>query len=152
MVETQLPFHVSTADRLMLLARHGVISNSAYTRNLPPSWYILSILAQLSDTQFLKQLRTGAIHPEMEQSLLLKESKTPLLLCVEVSFSVASLALPGPATYWAILTLTGKGFPKCCQDVWLVANPVAIRAVAIAATSNDGSDVTIWTICSLKYH
>ena len=68
MVETQLPFHATTAGRLMLIARHGVISNYAHVHNLPSSWGTLAVLAQLSQGQFLKHLRAGAIHPEMERN------------------------------------------------------------------------------------
>lgn len=64
MVKGDLLFKDRTADYLMLVGKHLVISNSQYTANLPPSWYTLSILAQLSERQFLKQLKAGAIHPE----------------------------------------------------------------------------------------
>lgn len=68
MVETQLPFHATTAGRLMLIARHGVISNYAHVHNLPSSWGTLAVLAHLSECQFLEELKVGSIHPELERS------------------------------------------------------------------------------------
>ena len=59
MVEEDLPFKDRTADYLMLVGKHLVISNSQYTANLPSSWGTLAVLAQLSERQFLKQLKPG---------------------------------------------------------------------------------------------
>ena len=68
MFKGDIPFREDTAQRLMAIAGNQVLSNTAYTRYLPPSWYTLSILTQLPERQFLKQLKVGAIHPEIERS------------------------------------------------------------------------------------
>ena len=67
MFKGDVPFREDTAQRLMGIAGNRVLSNTAYTRYLPPSWYTLSILTQLPEREFLKQLKAGTIHPELEQ-------------------------------------------------------------------------------------
>ena len=66
LIEKELPFQKSAAAALMLIARHEVISNVQHVGHLPASWGTLAVLAQLSESQFLKQLKAGAIHSEME--------------------------------------------------------------------------------------
>ncbi len=56
MIEEELPFGDSTARYLMLTSQHPTISNREYTHSLPASWRTLSILAQLPEREFLKQL------------------------------------------------------------------------------------------------
>ena len=66
MVEGELPFKDRTADYLMTIGGHPVISNSHHGANLPSSWRTRAVLAQLPERQFLKQLKAGAIHPGLE--------------------------------------------------------------------------------------
>ena len=54
------------ARYLMAVSSHPVISDTTHVSYLPPSWGSLAILAQLSESQFLELLESGAIHPELE--------------------------------------------------------------------------------------
>jgi hypothetical protein len=67
MVREKLPFSKRTAERLMKIARHGVLSNATHVSHLPPSWGTLYQLAQLSDSLCLEGLRKGTINPKMER-------------------------------------------------------------------------------------
>ena len=67
MVEEELPFRTRMAQLLMSVSGHPVISNSHHGANLPSSWRTLAVLAQLSESQFLKQLKAGSIHPGSER-------------------------------------------------------------------------------------
>ena len=65
MVGEELPFTDRAAFYLMLVGKHPVISNRKHVSDLPSSWGTLAVLAQLSESQFLKELEAGTIHPEM---------------------------------------------------------------------------------------
>lgn len=66
MVE-KLPFAENTAQRLMLLAKHPAISNTAHAPYLPPSWVTLYELSKLDESDFESALSGGLIHPEMQR-------------------------------------------------------------------------------------
>ena len=67
MIEEELPFGERTSQLLMITAKHPAISNPKYTSLLPQSWFTLSVLAQLSQPEFIKQINKGTIHPELQQ-------------------------------------------------------------------------------------
>ena len=58
MVRDDLPFGEDTAERLMAIVRHPVISNSAYARNLPAPWMTLYELTR-SDPCRVSSLSSG---------------------------------------------------------------------------------------------
>lgn len=68
MVEGDLPFGPRAGQFLMLIGGHPVISNTKHVSYLPPYWGTLAVLAQLSERQFLEELKVGSIHPELERS------------------------------------------------------------------------------------
>ncbi len=70
MVQTELPFGSSTAQRLMKIARDKRLTNPAHAQLLPPSWYALYRLSLLSDAQFETAIADGTIRPDMERSEL----------------------------------------------------------------------------------
>src|SRR4029453_12385714 len=47
MVKSDLSFGPNTAQRLMTIAGHSVLSNTAHAPHLPPSWYTLYELTKL---------------------------------------------------------------------------------------------------------
>jgi hypothetical protein len=59
-----LPFGVSSADKLMEIARNEVISNSELVPNLPQSWGTLYELTKLDDETLLAGIKAGEITPE----------------------------------------------------------------------------------------
>ena len=63
-VQTPLPFGVSSADKLMEIARNEVISNSEHVPNLPQSWGTLYELTKLDDETLLAGIKAGEITPE----------------------------------------------------------------------------------------
>ena len=68
MVGGELPFKKSTAEALMVIARHPVISNSQHVGNLPPSWGTLAVLSQLPEPQIVKEIEAGNIHAGLERN------------------------------------------------------------------------------------
>jgi DNA-directed RNA polymerase subunit RPC12/RpoP len=68
MVEGELPFGVNTADKLMRIARHPVLSNSEHVHNLPPSWGTLYDLSRLPVPLLQQAISDGRITPELSRS------------------------------------------------------------------------------------
>ncbi len=56
------------AQTLMQIARHPVLSDPQHVALLPTSWGTLSELAQLSDTEVLGALESGAVGPDTTRS------------------------------------------------------------------------------------
>ena len=67
MVE-KLPFSHRTANYLMAIAEHRVLSNSQFVANLPPCWATLSDLAGLPDEEVEAMIADGRINPGMERA------------------------------------------------------------------------------------
>jgi hypothetical protein len=62
-----LPFGADTAERLMKIARHKVLSDSAHGRNLPPSWRTLHVLSKATPKQLEKWIADGSVNAETER-------------------------------------------------------------------------------------
>ncbi len=62
----KLPFGTGTANMLMAIARHPVLSNPKFSSDLPPLWYSLYGLAQLPNDELEAMLQDGRINPELK--------------------------------------------------------------------------------------
>ncbi len=58
----EVPFDQDQAGRLMAIARHPIIGNSAHARNMPASWYTMFLLTMLPDHLLEAMLADGRIH------------------------------------------------------------------------------------------
>jgi hypothetical protein len=71
MLRGNLPFGPDTAQRLMVIARHPILSNAAHARLLPPSWMTLYELTKLDDKlgdgALQKKIKDGSITPRLER-------------------------------------------------------------------------------------
>ena len=67
MIESNLPFSASTAQRLMAIASDARLSNPAHVQLLPASWGTLYELTKLSDEEFDQALGKQVIRPDMER-------------------------------------------------------------------------------------
>jgi hypothetical protein len=63
LIYNELPFSDSTVDRLMVIARHPVLSNSAHARNLPNHWTTLAELSRLPPKKVAAYIKDGTISP-----------------------------------------------------------------------------------------
>jgi protein gp37 len=75
MIENDLPFKPSTAQRLMKIAADERLSNAAHGQFLPPSWRTLYELTKLPDDVFEAKLKSGEIHPEMQRKDAVSENR-----------------------------------------------------------------------------
>jgi hypothetical protein len=71
MVASDLPFDKRTAERLMLIAKHPVISDPAHAPLLPPSWMTLYELTKidkkLGEGTLLAKIEDGTITPKTQR-------------------------------------------------------------------------------------
>ena len=67
MVQRQLEFSPSTAQRLMIIARDHRLTNPAHVQLLPRSYGTLYELSKLTDEQFKQGVERGIINPDMER-------------------------------------------------------------------------------------
>jgi hypothetical protein len=77
LVEERLPFGVTTAQKLIKIAEHPVISNAARARHLPPRWSILAEMVRLDPDTLETAIRKGVIHPGMKREDLRALRHTP---------------------------------------------------------------------------
>jgi len=63
----KLPFGDRTAQYLMTIAEHPVISNPKHASDLPPSWMTLHRLTELPDRELKEMLADGTINSETQR-------------------------------------------------------------------------------------
>jgi hypothetical protein len=62
-----LGMDLDKAERLMVIARHPVLSDSAHARNLPLSWMTQFTLAKISAEVLAQLIADGTVHPLLER-------------------------------------------------------------------------------------
>lgn len=67
-VSEPVPFGEDNAEKIMAIASHGVLSNSAHVRNLPQAFSTLYELTKLDDETLLAGIKAGEIHAEMSRA------------------------------------------------------------------------------------
>jgi hypothetical protein len=74
-----LPFCEDTAQLLMKIARHSVLSNAEHVRYLPPHWGTLAVLSKATPKQLEKWIADGTvnINTERKQAQSLVSPKKP---------------------------------------------------------------------------
>jgi Protein of unknown function (DUF3102) len=93
MIEHDLPFTASTAQRLMKIAADPKIANAAHAQLLPPAWGALYELTKLPAATFEQAAASGTIHPEMTRAAAVRvvklriEKKEKPLRIASVSYS-----------------------------------------------------------------
>jgi hypothetical protein len=82
MVAGELPFDKRTAERLMVIAEHPVISSATHVSRLPPSWGTLYDLVRLDkkhgEGTVLARIEDGTITPKTQRKHVAALLKDPL--------------------------------------------------------------------------
>jgi hypothetical protein len=65
MIDNDLPFGGSMAEKLMAIARNQVLSNPEHIPSLPASWSILYALSLVGDSMLRAAIESGVVHPAM---------------------------------------------------------------------------------------
>jgi hypothetical protein len=63
----EVPFSQRTAQMLMAIAEHPILSNANHGSHLPPHWRTLSELTKIPNALFEQMLSDGRIHCELER-------------------------------------------------------------------------------------
>jgi hypothetical protein len=66
-VPNAVPVSVNTAQRLMAIARHPILSNPAHAQRLPRSWTTLYELTKIDGPTLREGLAEGRIHPGLDR-------------------------------------------------------------------------------------
>lgn len=66
MIDSDLPFGASAAQKLMKVGRNELLSKAEYIQLLPPSWGTLYEIAKLPGSDVDALIDEGRIHPEMK--------------------------------------------------------------------------------------
>jgi N6-adenosine-specific RNA methylase IME4 len=93
-VESELPFGIRTAQRLMAVAADKRISKATHGSHLPASWHTLYEITKLSDSEFNARLRDGTISPETERSTITAITKRDGRVKREAELASKITALP----------------------------------------------------------
>jgi|SRR5579862_1966045 len=93
-----VPYSIGSAERLMKIAEHPQLSNSAHVPNLPPSWGTLYELTKVEPEQLQQALTDGRVTPTMERkdaATLRVSRKRP----IPASGEPVTLPSPPPSQY-----------------------------------------------------
>ena len=63
----RVPFGWRTAQQLMAIAEHSLLSNTKHASHLPPSWATVYELTKASDEALGVWLADGTVHPELQR-------------------------------------------------------------------------------------
>jgi hypothetical protein len=93
MIEHDLPFDATTAQRLMKIARDSRIAKAARAQLLPIAWGTLYELSKLPDAEFNKAVSSGAINPKMtrEQARTVRVKLTDTSVRMVVPYYVTTV-------------------------------------------------------------
>jgi N6-adenosine-specific RNA methylase IME4 len=94
MIQRDLPFKASTAQRLMKIAADERLTDAAHVQLLPPHWGTLYELTKLSDDAFKAKIASGAIHPELERRDVVMAAARERRIEREAELGARQYALP----------------------------------------------------------
>jgi N6-adenosine-specific RNA methylase IME4 len=146
MVENDLPFKPSTAQRLMKIASDERLANPAHVQLLPPSWGTLYELTKLPDEVFEAKLADGTIHPEMQRKDVARENRIitrqrdeeRVAKLVPVEGRFRTLVVDPPWDYeW--LSLAGRAAPG-----YATMSHEKLLALPVESWAEDNSHLYLW--------
>ena len=143
-VEKPVPFSLNTAERLMRVARHPVLSNSAHVQTLPQSWGTLYELSQLDDDTLAAGIKAGEITPEMTRSQAAKLHADPIVNIRPIGPQAATATGVVRLPRWisAVASWADSGFYRFALGaVWVESDGFCATAVA-----TDGRRMAVVTI------
>jgi Protein of unknown function (DUF3102) len=162
MIETELPFSDRTAERLMAIARHPVLSDSTHASNLPPSWTTLYELSRLPAGKLRKLIEQERVYSDMERgdatSLVLEAQPDPSSIPAH-EVRQASAALDGHTA-----SSEGEGFRQLATmpetksgaddvaDVEPEPEPTPERGAVVAACVGEVETVVSAAVAKLAPH
>lgn len=160
MVERDLPFGVSTADKLMKIYRNHVLINSEHVPNLPPNWGTLAQLARIDCPLLERWIADGLVHPEMERSevaaLLRLEKRDEYEAVIEDGCTVEDLDLLVKSGKkfgviyadppWSFEVYSGKGKQRSADRHYDCMSLDDIKALPVPALAAEDCALFLWSV------
>lgn len=94
LIDSDLPFKVNTAQRLMKIANDERITNATHAPYLPRSRETLYELTKLSDDDFKQKIADGTINPDMQRQDITGALKKEIRAGREITLAAKQVALP----------------------------------------------------------
>jgi len=152
MVEADLPFSWRTANHLMRIAEHPVLTDSNHGSNLPNSWRTLSELAKLPEAVLLDAIDDGRITPDTQRkdipSLLTRDPPrrkprgsvaTELTDLIKAHKKFSTLYIDPPWTY------DNTASYGAVEDQYRTMTLEEIAALPIKELASDNAHLHLWT-------
>jgi Protein of unknown function (DUF3102) len=120
-----IPFSLDTAQRLMTIAQHPVLSNTANSRYLPSTWYTLYELTKVDRATLRQALKTGVITPDMPAravKALLPATAAAAPKPRQPQWKAEAYRSPGSGLYFRVVHLLSDEFDRLSteeQDLFL---------------------------------
>jgi Protein of unknown function (DUF3102) len=122
MIHNELPFSGSTAERLMAIARHKILSQSAQARNLPAHWTTLAELSRLPPRRVVTLINDGSISPKIGRR------EAEVLVARELARSVRVTEVPAAPQTLRLVRVTEV--PAAPQTLRLTVGNRTMREIA----------------------
>lgn len=162
MVEQDLPFGVSTADKLVAIYRNPALVNSEHIPKLPPSWGTLYELSRADCIDLDRWIDDDTIHPEMklnEAKALLRIEKRKLTYNAEIedgctvedlqvlvdSGKKFGVILADPP--WTFKVYSGKGKDRSADRHYNTMSLEDIMDLPVAQLAAPDCALFLWGVC-----
>ena len=160
MIDADLPFSEDTAQRLMAVCRHPVLSYTAHARYLPPVWYTLYQLSRFESDHLERWIKDGRIHPEMQRRdvVALRQAlrREPYEEIIDGGCTVDDLnslvrrgkrfAVIYADPPWSFKVYSGKGKSRSAERHYDCMSLDDIKALPVSALSLDDCALLLWCV------
>ncbi len=152
MIQLQLPFSASTAQRLMAIAADERILHGV--QHLPASWGTLYELTKLDDEQFESRIEDGTINPDMERKDVVRPNGARSIMSSRQEPDDSLDYFPTPP--WATRALMERvlpqlGYQPTQPDQWTAWEPASGAGHMAEVLREYFSDVTTTDIHDYGY-
>lgn len=160
MIENELPFGVSTAQKLMAIASDSRISNPELIQHLPPHWGTLYELTKLDQEDFARGIAERTIRPDMDLKAFVLSRKSGLRDRREAELGAKIRSMPGNKRYGVIYAVppwkwdgwTERGTVRSADDTYDQLSVDEIMAIDVPGIAADDCVLGLWTTVPMEAH
>lgn len=156
MIDGDLPFGSSTAQRLMAISRDQRLVNPAHVQHLPPHWGTLYELTKLDDRQFEDRLNDGTIRPDMDRKTIANQVKASNRAKKEADLGAKQRALPDKKygviyadPEWKFETWSENGQDRAAANHYMVNATSEIMKREVGQIAADDCVLFLWAIAPM---
>ncbi|WP_243667494.1 MT-A70 family methyltransferase [Sinorhizobium medicae] len=159
-VVEQLPFKISTADKLMAIARDQRLVNSEHVTILPPYWGTVYEIHQLPDDVLAEKFADGTINPECQRADITQFLKKKKRAAREKELATKIEALP--AKHYGLILADPEwrfepysresGMDRAADNHYPTSATEIIASRPIAEIAADDSTLALWATVPMLPH